>query len=60
MVLNNAIKTKKPPCHGIAEACDIGILAEAMIVSNGIDYELNVWHEKELCKHLLTRKGINV
>jgi glycosyltransferase involved in cell wall biosynthesis len=58
-VLNNAIKTKRPN-HGIAEACDIGILTEAMIVSNGIDYELNVWHEKELCKHLLTRKGINI
>lgn len=58
-VLQNAANTPTLR-HGIADACDIGILAEAMIVSNGIDYELNIWHERELCRHLLTRKGITI
>lgn len=32
---------------------DLGRLMEAYIVANGIDHEINIWHEYEYCKHLL-------
>lgn len=32
---------------------DTGRLLEAYIVANGIDTEINIWHEYEYCKHLL-------
>ena len=41
----------------LPEVSDIGRLMDAAIMVNGIDYEVNVWHEFEFFKHIL--KGNN-
>jgi glycosyltransferase involved in cell wall biosynthesis len=41
------------PHHNIGELSDLGRLIEGYIICNGIDVELNVWHEAEYCKHLI-------
>ena len=37
----------------LSNISDLGRNLEAFIMVNGIDHELNIWHEYEYCKHLL-------
>jgi glycosyltransferase involved in cell wall biosynthesis len=54
-------KTKSSVIHfgatnyGIVERSDLGRRIEAWIVANNPDFELNIWHEAELCEQLLKR-----
>lgn len=41
--------------YGIVERSDLGRRTEAWIVANNPDFELNIWHEAELCEELLKR-----
>jgi hypothetical protein len=42
--------------YGIVEKSDLGRRIEAWIVANNFEFELNIWHEAELCRQLLERK----
>jgi len=56
-VLDNTIKDmyySGSTNYGIVEKSDLGRRTEAWIVANNPEFELNIWHESELCKHLLT------
>ena len=45
-----------PKSHpGIIDTSDLGRQMEGYIVVNGIEQEINVWHEAEYCKHLLNK-----
>lgn len=37
----------------LSNISDLGRRLEAFIMVNGIDYEVNIWHEYELCKNLV-------
>jgi len=39
--------------YDFADTADLGRRIEAYIIVNGISEELNVWHEKEYCQHLI-------
>jgi len=39
----------------IVDISDLGRQMEGYIVANGINEEINVWHETEYCKHLLNK-----
>jgi glycosyltransferase involved in cell wall biosynthesis len=41
--------------YGIVERSDLGRRTEAWIVANNPDFELNIWHEAELCEELLKK-----
>jgi hypothetical protein len=41
--------------YGIVERSDLGRRTEAWIVANNPDFELNIWHEAELCAELLKK-----
>jgi glycosyltransferase involved in cell wall biosynthesis len=41
--------------YGIVERSDLGRRIEAWIVANNPDFELNIWHEAELCAELLKK-----
>jgi hypothetical protein len=41
--------------YGIVERSDLGRRTEAWIVANNPDFELNIWHEAELCEQLLKK-----
>ena len=43
------------PNYNIAYLADLGRQMEGYIVANGIDQEINIWHEAEYCKHLLNK-----
>lgn len=43
--------------YGIVERSDLGRRTEAWIVANNPDFELNIWHEAELCEELLKNKN---
>lgn len=40
-------------CRDLSNISDTGRMIEAYIMVNDIDYEINIWHEFELCKNLL-------
>jgi glycosyltransferase involved in cell wall biosynthesis len=52
--LHEVMQTKQPN-YNIAYLADLGRQMEGYIVSNGIDQEINIWHEAEYCKHLLNK-----
>jgi glycosyltransferase involved in cell wall biosynthesis len=39
--------------YDFADIADLGRRIEAYIIVNGVSEELNVWHEKEYCQHLI-------
>jgi len=39
--------------YNFADIADLGRRIEAYIIVNGVTEELNVWHEKEYCQHLI-------
>ena len=41
--------------NDIVDISDLGRQMEGYIVANGINQEINVWHETEYCKHLLNK-----
>ena len=41
--------------NNIVDISDLGRQMEGYIVANGINQEINVWHEAEYCKHLLNK-----
>ena len=41
--------------NDIVDISDLGRQMEGYIVANGINEEINVWHETEYCKHLLNK-----
>lgn len=41
--------------YGIVERSDLGRRTEAWIVANNPEFELNIWHEAELCEELLKK-----
>jgi glycosyltransferase involved in cell wall biosynthesis len=41
--------------YGIVERSDLGRRTEAWIVANNPEFELNIWHEAELCEQLLKK-----
>ena len=43
------------PNYNIAYLADLGRQMEGYIVANGIEQEINIWHEAEYCKHLLNK-----
>ena len=49
------VMTQKQPNYNIAYLADLGRQMEGYIVSNGLDQEINIWHEAEYCKHLLNK-----
>ena len=40
----------------IVDISDLGRQMEGYIVANGINQEINIWHEAEYCKSLLNKK----
>lgn len=55
-VLNNAILMHESD-YNYAETADLGRRIEGWIVVNDPSFEINVWHEAELCKQLLKQKN---
>jgi glycosyltransferase involved in cell wall biosynthesis len=47
---------KYRPHYDIVNISDLGRQMEGYIVANGIEQEINVWHEAGYCKHLLNKK----
>jgi hypothetical protein len=45
--------------YNFAEIADYGRQMEAYIIANDMQQEINVWHELEYCKYLLTQQGYN-
>ena len=54
-VLNKVHSNLKKHSY-IGEISDLGRQIEGYIIANGIDTEINVWHELEYCKNLLGDK----
>ena len=50
------VMTKTDPAYNITYLSDLGRQMEGYIVTNGIDHEINIWHESEYCKRLLNKK----
>ena len=50
------VMTKTDPEYNITYLSDLGRQIEGYIVANGIDHEINIWHESEYCKRLLNKK----
>jgi len=50
------VMTKHDPEYNITYLSDLGRQVEGYIVANGIDHEINIWHESEYCKQLLNKK----
>jgi hypothetical protein len=50
------VMTKQDPEYNITYLSDLGRQVEGYIVANGIDHEINIWHESEYCKQLLNKK----
>ena len=48
--------TKGDPQYNITYLSDLGRQVEGYIVANGIDHEINIWHESEYCKQLLNKR----
>jgi glycosyltransferase involved in cell wall biosynthesis len=57
-VLLQTIKLKTPT-YNFAEIADVGRRIEAYIIANDYQQEINVWHELDYCKYLLTQQGYN-
>jgi glycosyltransferase involved in cell wall biosynthesis len=55
MVLHNTLNNPRDHYH-IVETSDLGRQMEGYIIANDYDKEINVWHEKEYCKHLLEQE----
>lgn len=49
------VMQQSQPNYNIAHLADLGRQMEGYIVVNGIDQEINIWHEAEYCKHLLNK-----
>ena len=49
------VMTKVDPEYNITYLSDLGRQIEGYIVANGIDHEINIWHESEYCKQLLNK-----
>ena len=49
------VMTQSQPNYNIAHLADLGRQMEGYIVANGIEQEINIWHEAEYCKHLLNK-----
>jgi glycosyltransferase involved in cell wall biosynthesis len=49
------VMTKTDPAYNITYLSDLGRQIEGYIVTNGIDHEINIWHESEYCKRLLNK-----
>ena len=49
------VMTQRQPNYNIAYLADLGRQMEGYIVANGIEQEINIWHEAEYCKHLLNK-----
>jgi len=50
------VMTKTDPEYNITYLSDLGRQIEGYIVANGIDHEINIWHESEYCKRILNKK----
>jgi len=50
------VMQQSQPNYNIAHLADLGRQMEGYIVANGIEQEINIWHEAEYCKHLLNKK----
>ena len=50
------VMTKTNPEYNITRLSDLGRQMEGYIVTNGLDHEINIWHESEYCKRLLNKK----
>jgi len=50
------VMQQSQPNYNIAHLADLGRQMEGYIVANGIEQEINVWHEAEYCKYLLNKK----
>ena len=50
------VMQQSQPNYNIAHLADLSRQMEGYIVANGIEQEINVWHEAEYCKHLLNKK----
>tara|TARA_R110001592_G_scaffold152861_1_gene380690 strand:- start:45 stop:533 length:489 start_codon:yes stop_codon:yes gene_type:complete len=50
--IEDALETPKVHSH-IVDISDLGRQMEGYIIANDYEYELCVWHEKELCQSLL-------
>jgi len=48
--------TKGNPQYNITYLSDLGRQMEGYIVANGLDHEINIWHESEYCKQLLNKR----
>jgi glycosyltransferase involved in cell wall biosynthesis len=57
-VLLQTIKLETPT-YNFAEIADVGRRIEAYIIANDYQQEINVWHELDYCKYLLTQQGYN-
>jgi len=53
-VLENTMKSLKIHDY-IGNTSDLGRQMEGYIVTNGLDHEINIWHESEYCKQLLIK-----
>ena len=49
------VMQKTQPNYNIAHLADLGRQMEGYIVANGIEQEINIWHEAEYCKYLLNK-----
>ena len=49
------VMTKTDPEYNITYLSDLGRQMEGYIVTNGLDHEINIWHESEYCKRLLNK-----
>jgi len=65
--VQSALKTLQNVIHegafhgtdfNFADIADLGRRMEGYIISNRYTSEINVWHESELCEHLIKQEGI--
>lgn len=55
-LLNKSVTDKSQSiCRDLSNISDLGRNLEAFIIVNGIDNEINIWHEYEYCKNLLNQ-----
>ncbi len=53
-LLNNSIVFEnQSTCRDLSNISDLGRNLEAYIMVKGLDYEVNIWHEFELCKNIV-------
>jgi len=52
-IIFDSVERKFVPNYNFAELADLGRQMEGYIVANGIDVEINVWHEAAYCRNLL-------